>query len=105
MIYLLLIIVILTMLLYFIYRDFLIVLKITSIVTIASGILTFIIGTVVKYILTKNLSFMRVSDVINIIVSKFVFNSIGLLILGLVEFVCYFIISYAFDRKKKMSSV
>ena len=103
--YLILIIIVLTIILYLMYKDYLQVLKITSIVTIASGIFTFIIGYLLKYLLNKNLNFIRVSDIINIIVSKFVFNGISLLIIGLIEYVTYFIISYYIYSKKEISKV
>lgn len=101
MIYLILIIVALTIILYLIYKDYLQVLKITSIVTITSGIFTFIIGYAIKYLMNTNLNFIRISDVTNIIVSKFVLNGIRLLIIGLIEATCYFIINYGFIKKNK----
>lgn len=105
MIYLILIIVFLTIGLYFVYKDYLKVLKITGIVTISSGIFTFIIGYLVKYLINRNFSFINISDVADIFASKFVLNGIYMLILGLIESVCYFIIYYSFDRKKEMSSI
>lgn len=104
MIVLILIILFLTICLYFIYKDWLKILKITSIVTISSGILTFTIGYLVKYFMNKNLNFINISDVIDIIASKFVLNSIYLLILGLIEFTCYFIIYYNLTNKRKVIS-
>lgn len=101
MIYLILIIIVLTLILYLIYKDYLQVLKITSIVTITSGILTFLIGYIVKYFMNNNLDFIRISDITAIIVSKFVFNGIRLLIIGLIEATCYFIINYGFVKKNK----
>ena len=99
MIYLISLIVILTIILYLIYKDFLQVLKITSIVTISSGILTFVVGYLIKYLINKNLSFIRISNMTKIIVSKFVLNGIQLLILGLIESTVFFIIKYGFKRK------
>jgi len=105
MIYLILVIISLTIILYYIYKDYLKILKITGIVTISSGILTFVVGYLVKYFMNNNFSFINVSDVVDFLASKFVFNGICMLILGLIEVVCYFIINYAFDRKKEISSV
>lgn len=104
MIYLILIILVLTSILYFIYKDFFKILKITSIVTIISGVLTFGISYLFKYFMYKNLSFINVSDVIDIIVFKFVLNGIYMLIIGLVEFTTYFILNYYFDDRRKIAN-
>lgn len=105
MIYLILIIAFLTISLYLIYKDYLKVLKITGIVTISSGIFTFIVGYLVKYLINKNFSFINISNVADIFASKFVFNGICMLVIGLIEFTCYFIINYIFDRRKEISSI
>ena len=105
MTYLILLIIILTMSLYFIYKDYLKILRITGIVTVSSGILTFGIGSFFKYFMKQKLSIINVSDVINIIVSEFVFNGICLLLLGVLELIFYFAISYVFDKKKELKNV
>ena len=100
MLYFILLIILLTLFLYFIYKDYLKILKITSIVTVSSGIFTFVIGYFVKYFINNNLGFINISKVTNIIISEFVFNGICLLIIGLIEFTCYFVIDYFFSRSK-----
>lgn len=101
MIYLILLILILTIILYFIYKDYLTVLKITSIVTVASAVFTFASGYVLKYFALRKLGEINISDVVQIILFKFVINGIYLLILGLIEFFFYFVISYMIQRKKE----
>ena len=54
MTYLILLIIILTISLYFIYKDYLKVLKITGIVTVSSGILTFVIGSFLNYFMNTS---------------------------------------------------
>lgn len=100
--YFIIIVIFVTLVLLFIFKDYLKILKYTSIATVLSGILTFIIAFLIKMIITKNLSFIRISDVINIIVSRFVLNGIRLLILGLIESTIYFIINYGVKNKKEM---
>lgn len=104
MIYLILLIIITTIILYFIYKDYLKVLKITGIVTISSSILTLIVGYFIKYLMNTNLNFINISDITAVIVSKFVLNAIYLLIIGLIESVCYFIIHYTKDKRKVVNN-
>lgn len=100
MLYFILIIIVLTLFLYYLYKDYLTVLKISSIVTISSGILTFAVGYLIKYFINANFSFIRISDITDIIVSRFVLNAIRLLILGLIEYVIYFIIEYGTSKRE-----
>ena len=101
MTYFLLLILMLTTILYFVYKDFLKVLKITSIVTGISGLLTLIIGYLLKYILEGNINFINISKVTDIILNKFVINSIYLLLLSLVEIICYIFINHFVKKSIK----
>lgn len=104
MIYLILMIVIITFILYLIYKDYLEVLKITSIITISSGILTFIVGYLIKHLININITFINITSATNVIMYKFAGKGIILLIIGLLEFICYFIIDYNIGRKRKLSN-
>ena len=100
MIYLILSIILLTIILYFIYKDYLKVLKITSIVTGIASILTLIIGYFIRYFLNNKITFINISKISNLILTKFVSNFLFLLGLSLIEIVCYMIINYYFKRNK-----
>lgn len=105
MIYLILLIITLTIILYFIYRSYLKVLKTTSIITSVSGVFTFVIGYLIKYLMNTNLSYINISSVTRIIVSNFVLNGIYLLILGLIELFLYFLFDYLIGIKKRNANI
>ena len=71
MIYLILSIILLTIILYFIYKDYLKVLKITSIVTGIASILTLIIGYFIRYFLNNKITFINISKISNLILRSF----------------------------------
>ena len=71
MIYLILSIILLTIILYFIYKDYLKVLKITSIVTGTASILTLIIGYFIRYFLNNKITFINISKISNLILRSF----------------------------------
>ena len=100
MIYLIIIIILLTFILYFIYKDYLKVLIISSIITGISGLLTGILGYLVRFFINNRINFINISKVTNIILTKFLKNSIYLLVLSLTELVIYVSISYYLDKKK-----
>lgn len=100
MLYIVILIIVLTIILYLIYKDYLKVLKVTSIVTTISGILTFIVGYFIKYFMNSSLKFINISEITNIITSKFVLKGIYLLIIGLIEFFIYFTLNYIKDTRK-----
>jgi len=100
MIYLIIIIILLTFILYFIYKDYLKVLIISSIITGISGLLTGILGYLVRFFINNMINFINISKVTNIILTKFLKNSIYLLVLSLTELVIYVSISYYLDKKK-----
>ena len=104
MIYLILSIILLTTILYFIYKDYLKVLKITSIVTGIASILTFIIGYITRYFINNKVNFINISKITNLIFNKFLKNCFYLLVLSLIEIVFYIIISYYF-KKNKLSNL
>lgn len=79
MIYLILSIILLTIILYFIYKDYLKVLKITSIVTGIASILTLIIGYFIRYFLNNKITFINISKISNLILTKFFSNFLFLL--------------------------
>ena len=100
MIYLILSTILLTIILYFIYKDYLKVLKITSIVTGIASILTLIIGYFIRSFLNNKITFINISKISNLILTKFVSNFLFLVGLSLMEIVCYMIINYYFKRNK-----
>ena len=97
MIYLILSIILLTI---FIYKDYLKLLKITSIVTGIASILTLIIGYFIRYFFNNKITFINISKISNLILMKFFSNFLFLLGLSLIEIVCYMIINYYFKRNK-----
>lgn len=102
--YLIVIILALTYVLYTLYRDVLKVFKITSIVTISAGLLTFFVSYFIKISLNSNLNFINISKVTDILIFDFVLNGIYLLILGLIEFFIYFTIDYILSKRKLSSA-
>lgn len=104
MIYLILSIILLTIILYFIYKDYLKVLKITSIVTGIASILTLIIGYFIRSFLNNKITFINISKISNLILTKFFSNFLFLLGLSLIEIVCYMIINY-YLKKNKLNNI
>ena len=100
MLYIIIAIIIFTITLYLIYKNILKVLKITSIVTISSGILTFVIGYIIKRTMNSNLNFINISDVTYILTTKFVLKGIYLLSIGLIELFLYVTLNYIISIKK-----
>ena len=100
MLYIMILNVIVIILLYLIYKDIFKSIKITSIITTSSGILTFIIGYIIKNLINSSLNFINISDVTYIITTKFVLKGIYLLIIGLIEFFFYFTFSYVISLRK-----
>ena len=101
MIYLILSIILLTI---FIYKDYLKVLKITSIVTGIASILTLIIGYFIRSFLNNKITFVNISKISNLILTKFFSNFLFLLGLSLIEIVCYMIINY-YLKKNKLNNI
>lgn len=91
---------VLTYFLYELYKDILKVFKVTSIVTIMSGILTFFVSYFIKIYLNSNLNFINISKVTDILIFDFVLNGIYLLIIGLIEYFLYFTISHILNKRK-----
>lgn len=104
MIYLTLTIIILTIITYLISKKIIKVLKITSIATSVSGILTLIIGYIIKHLINKQINFINISKITNLILLKFLKNSIYLLLLGLIEFIVYLLLSINHQNKKEIST-
>ena len=100
MMYFIIIILLLLIILYIIYKDYLKVLKINSIITGVSGILTFIIGYTIKIFIGRKIDFININKVTNLVLSKFIKNSIYLLIISLIEVIIFLIISYYLKNKK-----
>lgn len=100
MIYFILFIVLLTIILYFLYKDYLKVLKISSIVSVISGLLTFVVGYVIKFLIDSNVDFINITKVSSIILSKFIKNGLYLILLGFIETSLYFIIKVMVLREK-----
>ena len=102
MIYLILSIILLTI---FIYKDYLKLLKITSIVTGIASILTLIIGYFIRYFFNNKITFINISKISNLILMKFFSNFLFLLGLSLIEIVCYMIINYYFKKTKLINNI
>lgn len=102
MIYFILIILFLTIILYLIYKDYLKVLKLFSIISGTSGILTLIIGYIIRVSINNKIVFINISKISNIILSKFLKNSIYLLILSLIEILIYYFIKIYLKREIKV---
>ena len=102
MLYFILIILFLTIILYLIYKDYLKVLKLSSIISGISGILTLIIGYIIKNFINNKIMFINVSKITNIILTKFLKNSIYLLILSLIEILIYYFIKLYLRKEIKV---
>jgi len=100
MIYFILFIVLLTIILYFLYKDYLKVLKISGIVSVVSGLLTFVVGYVIKFLIDSNADFINITKISSIILSKFIKNGLYLILLGFIETSLYFIIKVMVLREK-----
>lgn len=104
MIYLILIILLLTAILYFIYKDYLKVLRVSSIITGVAGFLTLIIGYAIRYIVNSNVNFMNISKITNLILARFLRNSIYLFALSLIELIIYVLINYYVIKKRRIAT-
>jgi len=94
MIYFIILVVILTFTLYLIYKDYLKVLKVSSCISLISGILTFIIGYIIRYFINSRVNFINTSKITDIILTKFLRNSIYLFVISLIEIFLCIIIKY-----------
>jgi len=78
-------ILILTGILFMIVKDRLKALKITGIITTLSSIVLIVLTLITKIILTATIKSINISSIINYLINKLTYNSIILLIIGLVE--------------------
>lgn len=85
MIYIILLIIIITIILYIVVKDKRAVLKLTSEVTILSGMITILISIVIGYTIKNSTNVVNLSIVANSIENKFIFNSLILISLGFIE--------------------
>lgn len=85
MIYIILLIIITTIILYIITKDKNLVLKLTSKITILSSILTIIISIILSYIIKNTTNTINLSIIAETIQNKFIISSLVLMTLGLTE--------------------
>ena len=87
-----------TILLFLIIKDKVKALKLTGILTISSSVLLIAIIFIIKIIVNKSVTFINISSITNYIFMKFVYTSVILLTLGLIEI----LISKYIYRKRKV---
>ena len=92
-----LLILIITFLLFIIIKDKRKALKLTGLLTISSAILSISLTFIVKLILNSSIKIINISNITNHIFMKFVYNSLILFILGLLEII---ISKYLYTKKR-----
>lgn len=88
---------IITFLLFIIIKDKRKALKLTGLLTISSAILSISLTFIVKLILNSSIKIINISNITNHIFMKFVYNSLILFILGLLEII---ISKYLYTKKR-----
>ena len=82
-----LLILILTSILFIIIKDKIKALKITGIVTISSSILLIVLTLIIKLIITNKFTGINLSSITNYLFLRFVYTSLILFIIGIIEII------------------
>jgi len=82
-----LLILILTSILFIIIKDKIKALKITGIVTISSSILLILLTLIIKLIITNKFTGINLSSITNYLFLRFVYTSLILFIIGIIEII------------------
>ena len=82
-----LLILILTSILFIIIKDKIKALKITGIVTISSSILLTLLTLIIKLIITNKFTGINISSITNYLFLRFVYTSLILFIIGIIEII------------------
>ena len=88
MFYLIIFIIILTIILYMITKDKKMVLNLTGKITVFSGLLTLLIGFIIRYIMINHIFSVNVSLMTVNVLAEFLRNSLILISLGFIELSC-----------------
>lgn len=94
------IIILVTIILYFLIKDKKEFLNKIGTITLTAGIITLILGLVLNIALNNFFSDFNIIKITTLLLSKFIYNSIFLLTLGVIEI----LISKLIQKKKKSSS-
>lgn len=78
-------IIILTFLLFVLIKDKIKALRLTGILTISSSILLIVISFIIKIFLNKSITLINISNITNYIFIKFIYTSLILFIIGIIE--------------------
>lgn len=89
-------ILILTLIFFIVIKDKFKALRLTGLLTISSSFLLIAISFIIKIILNNNITIINISTITNYIFLKFVYTSLILFIIGLIEIL---ISKYIYSRK------
>ena len=78
-------IIILTFILFILIKDKLKALRLTGILTISSSLLLVVLSFIIKIILNRNITTINISNITNYLFIKFIYTSLILFILGIIE--------------------
>lgn len=80
-----LLIIIITCLFFIIIKDKLKALKLTGIITLSSSIFLIVLTFIIKIIINSSITFINISNITDYLFMKFVYTSLILLIIGIIE--------------------
>lgn len=89
-------IIILTLIFFILIKDKIKALKLTGILTMSSSILLIILSFIIKIILTSNITTINISTITNYIFLKFIYTSLILFIIGIIEII---LSKYIYSKK------
>ena len=89
-------IIILTLIFFILIKDKIKALKLTGILTMSSSILLIILSFIIKIILTSNITTINISTITNYIFVKFIYTSLILFIIGIIEII---LSKYIYSKK------
>ncbi len=86
MLYILILILVISLLLFLIIKDFQVYLKINGIVMVVSSLLIFIFGIVIRYLINNYIDVINLSKVSLFMLKRFMVISLILFLVGILEF-------------------
>ena len=89
-------IIILTLIFFILIKDKIKALKLTGILTMSSSILLISLSFIIKIILTSNITTINISTITNYIFLKFIYTSLILFIIGIIEII---LSKYIYSKK------